>query len=172
MASSEDPRLHLKKLAVNHMKSSLHARFLQNCINYDIVPTGLRISLKVSVGNDSAELQSDIDALLQKVSVEICEIIRADHLRRAHSIEQSIEDLRKSLQHELSNNDFNTMVNDIFKETEEKQILSRTLDYTDKKRDRYAKYLVVSKSRDRVVTIDLLSKRRGCKFDVPTHVFC
>ncbi|KAH3896227.1 hypothetical protein DPMN_020401 [Dreissena polymorpha] len=123
MASSEDPRLHLKKLAVNHMKSSLHARFLQNCINDDIVPKGLRISLKVSVGNDSAELQSDIDALLQKVSVEICERIRADHLRRAHSIEQSIEDLRKSLQHELSNNDFNTMENDIFKETEEKQIL-------------------------------------------------
>ncbi|KAH3733307.1 hypothetical protein DPMN_039733 [Dreissena polymorpha] len=85
MASAEDPRLHLRKLAVNHMKSiymklavnhmksSLHARFLQNCINYNFVPKGLRIPLKVSVGNDSAELQNDIDALLQKVSIEICE---------------------------------------------------------------------------------------------------
>ena len=51
-------------------------------------------------------------------------------------------------------------------------LIPRTLDYTDMKRDRYAKYLVVSKSRDRVVTIDLLSKRRGYTFDVPTHVFC
>ena len=123
MASAEDPRLQLRKLAVNHMKSSLHARFLQNCINDDIVPKGLRISLKVIVGNYSAELQNDIDALLQKVSVEICERVRADHLRRAHSIGQSIEELRKSLEHKLSNNDFNTMENDIFKETEEKQIL-------------------------------------------------
>ena len=54
------------------MKISLHARFLQNCINDEIAPKGLRIALKVIVGNDSADLQNNIDTLLQNISIEIC----------------------------------------------------------------------------------------------------
>lgn len=121
MASQEDPRQILKKLAVKQMKSALHARFLQDCINDDIVPKGLRLSLKVSVGPDGKELQDDINKLLHKVSVEICERIKEDHLRHNDKTDNMIENTRRLLQNKLTTSDFSNLENEITSYTEDKK---------------------------------------------------
>ena len=50
------------------MKSVLHAKFLEDCLSDEVVPKGLELKLKVSVGNDpeDIELQALVDKLLEK----------------------------------------------------------------------------------------------------------
>ena len=71
------------------------AKFLGNCRNENLIPKGLRLKLKVTVGNESDDLQISIDQLLERVSYDICDRIRDFHLRHSHSYNQMIEEKRK-----------------------------------------------------------------------------
>ena len=76
------------------MKSTLHAKFLEECLTNELVPNGLGLKLKVSVGNnpEDLELQASVDRILERTSLHIVDIVkgsleegqksRAGHRRR------------------------------------------------------------------------------------------
>jgi hypothetical protein len=66
------------------MKGVLHVKFLQNCRAEDVIPKGLSLKLKLTVGGMSNKLQEKVDSLLHRVSVEDCELIKEDHMRRSN----------------------------------------------------------------------------------------
>ena len=51
MASSYDPRKDLERLAEKQMKSTLHAKFLEEYLTNELVPNRLGLKLKVSVNS-------------------------------------------------------------------------------------------------------------------------
>ena len=108
-------------IAEKQMKSILHSKFLNECQNENVIPKGLRLKLKVSVGTDSGDLQKSIDELLERVSFDICERIRDFHLRKAHSYSQMIEDKRKQIQKIVSDDKLSRIYLDIYRMTEEKK---------------------------------------------------
>ncbi|KAH3801091.1 hypothetical protein DPMN_154736 [Dreissena polymorpha] len=103
------------------MKSALHAQFLENCRAENIIPKGLQLRLKVNVGNNSSELQDSVDLLLRKVSMEICERIRDDHLRRSTEYGCLLEEVRNELKKKMSNADMFDLDCEINKQTETKR---------------------------------------------------
>lgn len=94
---SQDPHVKLRQLAEKQMKSCLHAQFLKDCLSENVIPKGLRLKLKVNTGSDSDELQSSIDGLLRRVSSEICEQIRDEHLRKSESYGKEMENVRNAM---------------------------------------------------------------------------
>lgn len=120
--ASQDPHIqNLQRIAEKQMKSALHAQFLENCRAENIIPKGLQLRLKVNVGNNSSELQDSVDRLLRKVSMEICERIRDDHLRRSTEYGCLLEEVRNELKNKMSNADMFDLDCEINKQTETKR---------------------------------------------------
>ena len=96
MASSYDPRNHLERLAEKQMKFTLHAEFLEECLANELLPNGLGLKLKVSVGNDQEdlELQASVDRLLERTSLHIVDIVKRCQLRKAKKFGRIIEEER------------------------------------------------------------------------------
>jgi translation elongation factor EF-1beta len=59
------------KLSTKQMKRSLHSTFLNNCVEEEIIPFGLKLKLKIYIGDGSEGFQNSIDNLLDKVSLNI-----------------------------------------------------------------------------------------------------
>ncbi|KAL4227445.1 hypothetical protein ACF0H5_012889 [Mactra antiquata] len=91
MASSYDPHKHLEKKAEKHMRCGMHVRFLEECLSSGIVPKGLQLNLRVNIGKDSNELQSSIDRLLNKVSLEICEKNKDEQHKKTRQLQIEVE---------------------------------------------------------------------------------
>ena len=106
MASSNDPRIQLEKLAEKQMKSVLHAKFLEDCLSDEVVPKGLELKLKVSVGNDpeDLELQESVDKLLEKTSLHVLNIVKEGHMRKVKNLGNSIEEVRGKLKKNMPHN--------------------------------------------------------------------
>lgn len=115
MASTHDPRSinripylksTIEKLAEKQMKNGLHVRFLENCLEDDLVPSGLRLKLKIHIGNDetSKKFQESIDSLLKKVSLEICDRLKEVHQRRAIKLGNELEEHRDELKSIIKGN--------------------------------------------------------------------
>ena len=94
MASSYDPRKRLDRLAEKRMKCTLHAKFLEDCLSYELVPNRLTLKLKVSVGNEpeDIELQKSVNVLLERTSLHIVDIVKEGHLRKAKNLGMLIHD--------------------------------------------------------------------------------
>lgn len=117
MESTTDPQieetsalqLNIERLAEKQMKSELNARFLQNCIDQQCVPQGLRLKLKLYIGNDCEDVQQSIDVLLKKVSLEICERVKIGHKNKSikvgEEMEKHREELKKQPDFDISNFD-------------------------------------------------------------------
>lgn len=131
MASSYDPRMNnrttflkstMEKLAEKQMKNGLHARFLENCLEDNIVPKGLRLSLKVHIGNDveSRKFQESIDSLLEKVSLEVCERLKEEHQRRMLKLGKDLEEHRTELKSLIKGN-IGIFDEELYKKTESKK---------------------------------------------------
>ena len=97
MASVHDPRIinripylksTIERLAEKQMRNGLHVRFLENCLEDNLVPSGLQLKLKIHIGNDAEakKFQESIDSLLGKVSLEICDRLKEEHQRRVMKI--------------------------------------------------------------------------------------
>lgn len=69
----------------------MHAHFLEDCLAENVIPTGLRLKVKVNTGCDSSELQKS------SVSSEISEQIRDEHLRKSEKYGADIEEVRSEL---------------------------------------------------------------------------
>jgi hypothetical protein len=114
MASTRDPReLQLKKMATKQMKGILHVKFLQNCRAEDVIPKGLLLKLKLTVGGTSNKLQEKVDSLLHRVSVEVCEMIKEDHMRRSNELTSEMEKLRADLEKDLDNEQLDNLDKEI-----------------------------------------------------------
>ena len=100
--ASTDPRIHqLENLAEKQMKSTLHARFLENCIADNLVPKGLRLKLTLNVGGNSTDLQKAVDDLLSKVRCDICCRVRdfqhSKSLETGLQMEKIWDDIKKNV---------------------------------------------------------------------------
>ena len=87
----------IETLAEKQMKSSLHSRFLQNCIESECVPEGMLLKKKIYVGKNFSELQKSIDDLLKKVSLDICDKVCSAHQQKVREIGTEMESLRDVL---------------------------------------------------------------------------
>jgi len=121
MASSFDPRRKLAVMAEKHMRSGMHVRFLEECSAEGVVPKGLLLKLQVSVGDDTKNLQKSIDQLLHKVSLDICDRIKEEHLRKKINFEREIEALRKDIKSTSSDEQLSKLDSDIHTQLAQKQ---------------------------------------------------
>ena len=105
------------------MKSKLHAKFLEECSTNELVPNGLGLKLKVSVGNnpEDLELQASVDRLLERTILHIVDIVKEGHLRKAKNLRRVIEEERGKLKKDLSDYQMFDMDSSIFKKTEDKK---------------------------------------------------
>ena len=122
MASSNDPRRKkLTDLAEKHMRSQLHARFLEECCAESIVPKGLKLKLTINVGNTSQGLQASINRLLDKVSIDICGRIKEEHIKKAVQLSEEIETIRSGLSDSLTSDQIAELDSEIYTRTTQKQ---------------------------------------------------
>ncbi len=126
MASLQDPRIKLETLAEKQMKCCLHARFIENCRAADIIPKGLRLKLQMNVGPDSNGLQKSVDALLHKVSGEICDRVCDEYLRKSRDIGILLENTRSELAKSMSANELFTIDIDIYEKQKRRSTPSET----------------------------------------------
>ena len=105
------------------MKSALHAKFLEDCLAEEIVPKGLEIKLKVSVGNDpeDIQLQASVDRLLEKTSLHVVNIIKEGHIRKMRNLGNSIEEVRGKLKKNMSNEQLFDMDSEVFKKRKKRK---------------------------------------------------
>lgn len=118
---SEDPHVKLRQLAEKQMKSCLHAQFLEECLTENVIPKGLQLKLKVNTGSDSGELQNSIDGLLRRVSAEICEQVRDEHLRKSETYGKEMEQIRNELMKSMDPQELFSTDEKISQLTEEKK---------------------------------------------------
>ena len=76
----------IENLAEKQMRSSLHARFLQNCIESECVPEGMLLKKKIYGGKDFSDLQKSVDNLLKRVSLEICDIVKSAYQQKVRHL--------------------------------------------------------------------------------------
>ena len=111
----------IEKLADFQMRKATHIRFLENCLEANVVPRGLLVEKKVMVGENS-NLQETVDRALQKFSLELLRLVSQDHSRQLHESKgqmlQIEEDLKKHLNDESK---FNEISGQIFSKIEQKK---------------------------------------------------
>ena len=71
------------------------------------------------MGINSTILQQNVDCLLKKVSTDICERVREDHLTRAAALGGQIDETRKTLQSQFSQTDLYQLDSRISQDIEE-----------------------------------------------------
>ena len=111
----------IETLAEKQMKSSLHARFLQNCIESECVPEGMLLKKKIYVGKNFSELQKSVDDLLKKVSLDICDKVCSAHQQKVREIGTEMESLRDVLKSKSDDEYISEFDQKIFEKTEKKK---------------------------------------------------
>ena len=88
-----------------------------------LVPNGLRLKLKVNVGNnpEDLELEASVDRLLERTSIHIVDIVKEGHLRKAKNLGRVIKEERGKLKKDLSDDQMFDMNSSILKKTEDKK---------------------------------------------------
>ena len=69
----------LMKMADIPMRHSMHTRFLENCLSESLIPKGMQVNLKIHIGEDSAEIQTVVNKMLEKTLLEITRVVRDEH---------------------------------------------------------------------------------------------
>ena len=111
----------IENLAEKQMKSSLHARFLQNCIESERVPEGMLLKKKIYVGKDFSDLQKSVDNLLKKVSLGICDKVKSAQQQKVRQIGAEIESLRDILKGKSGDEGITELNLTVFEKTETKK---------------------------------------------------
>ena len=110
-----------ENLAEKQMKSSLHARFLQNCIESECVPEGMLLKKKIYVGKNFSDLQKSVDDLLKKVSLDICDKVSSAHQQKVRQIGTEMESLRHILKTKSDDEYVSEFDQKVFEKTEKKK---------------------------------------------------
>jgi len=106
------------KLAEKQMKRSLHCTFLNNCVEEGIVPSGLKLKLKIYIGNENEDFQNSIDSLLDKVSLNICERLAEEQMKISIDIGKRMESTRDILRRKIDGNSLFNFDQEVYDKTE------------------------------------------------------
>jgi hypothetical protein len=125
MASKIDPpeeltslKFEIIKLSEKQMKRSLHCTFLNNCVEEGIIPSGLKLKLKIYIGNDSVNFQNSIDNLLDQVSLNICERLAEEQMKISIDIGKRMEGARDILKRKIDGNSLFNFDREVYEKTE------------------------------------------------------
>ena len=111
----------IEKLADFQMRKSTHIRFLENCITESVVPKGLKLELRVQVG-ENTRLQNVVDRILRKTSMEITRIESDEHYLQLQESKPKMTELENKVRKMTSNEgEFNIITHNIFTKTEAKK---------------------------------------------------
>lgn len=103
------------------MRKSTHIRFLENCITESVVPKGLKLELRVQVG-ENTRLQNVVDRILRKTSMEITRIVSDEHYLQLQESKPKMTELENKVRKMTSNEgEFNIITHNIFTKTEAKK---------------------------------------------------
>ena len=120
--ASTDPCIHeLENLVEKQMKSTLYAKFLENCIAKNLVPKGLRLKLTLNIGGNSTERQKAVDDLLSKVSCDICCRVRDFQHSKSLEIGLQMEKIWDDIKKNVNNREMFENDNNIYQLTEKKK---------------------------------------------------
>jgi hypothetical protein len=125
---STDPQWKLEKIALKQMKSGMHINFLQKCCDHEIVPKGLQLKLRINIGSSrKSSLQSSVDELLKKVSLDIMQRIIEEQKRNMAELSCDIEKTRNAITGRISHEKLFEIECDISEKTErnKEEIMSR-----------------------------------------------
>jgi len=100
------------------MKRSLHCTFLNNCVEEGIVPSGLKLKLKIYIGNENEDFQNSIDSLLDKVSLNICERLAEEQMKISIDIGKRMESTRDILRRKIDGNSLFNFDQEVYDKTE------------------------------------------------------
>lgn len=108
----------IKKMANFQMRKSTHVRFLESCLEDNLIPKGLQLHLKVQVG-DNTRLQEAVNRVLDKTSLEICRLVKEEHMMQLNESKPKLIELETTLKGILKDEGkFNEITSEVFKVTE------------------------------------------------------
>ena len=163
MNTKETIRRDIEKTADFQMRKSTHMRFLENCISENVVPTGLKLKLQVQVGKDNNDLQTAVNRVLEKTSLEITRLIAEDHYRQLQKSKSKMAELEKSLSTIVKDEgEINIISHEIFTNTENKKNL--IVERQNKKLKRLIEVRDGNSLKDDVVVVAIENKATGNKY--------
>lgn len=125
MASRVDPpaeltslKFDIVKLANKQMRRSLHCAFLNSCVEEGIIPSGLKLKLKIYIGKEGVVFQDSIDNLLDKVSLNICERLAEEQMKISIDIGKRMEGARDILKRKIDGNSLFNFDREVYEKTE------------------------------------------------------
>ena len=111
----------IKNLAEYQMRKSTHVQFLEACIAESVVPQGLLLQKQVQIG-DNQQLQQCVNRLLEKTSLEMCRMIRDEHVRQQGEAKGKMATLEQKLSSSVNDRKKMFEINsNVFKTTEDKK---------------------------------------------------
>lgn len=112
----------IEKMADFQMRKSTHMNFLENCVSEGVSPKGLKLTLKVQVGTNQDELQSAVDRILAKTSLEITKLVAEEHYRKLQESKPKMNELEDKLRSILKDEgQMNNISHEVFLKTETKK---------------------------------------------------
>ena len=125
MASKSDPpeeltslKFEILKLSEKQMRRSIHSSFLNNCVEEGIIPSGLKLKLKIYIGSGGEEFQKSVDNLLDKVSLSICERLAEEQKKISLDIGKQMENARDKLKKKLDGHSLFDFDQEVYEKTE------------------------------------------------------
>ena len=139
----------IEKMAEFQMRKATHIRFLENCIEENVVPKGLMLEKKIMVGERS-NLQEIVDRALLKFSMEIMRLVNEERHRQLHNSKGDMLQIEADLKRELNDEaKFNEISGEFFSKIEHK------------------KNAIVEKQQKKLA--NLIDKRDGCSTRFSKH---
>ena len=139
----------IEKMAEFQMRKATHIRFLENCMEENVVPKGLMLEKKIMVGERS-NLQEIVDRALLKFSMEIMRLVNEEHYRQLHNSKGDMLQIEADLKRELNDEaKFNEISGEIFSKIE------------------HTKNAIVEKQQKKLA--NLIDKRDGCSTRFSKH---
>ena len=112
----------LMKMADIQMRHSMHTRFLENCLSESFVPKGMQLNLKIHIGEDSDEIQTVVNKMLEKTLLEITRVVRDEHQKQLVNSKPKVKELEKQLREKVKDRGkISEIDSQIFKITEMKK---------------------------------------------------
>lgn len=112
----------LMKMADIQMRHSMHTRFLENCLSESLIPKGMQVNLKIHIGEDSDEIQTVVNKILEKTLLEITRVVRDEHQKQLVDSKPKMKELEKQLREKVRDRDKISEINSqIFQITEMKK---------------------------------------------------
>ena len=79
----------------------MHTRFLENCLSESFVPKVMQVNLKIHIGEDSDEIQTVVNKMLERTLLEITRVVRNEHQKQLVDSKPKVKELEKLLREKV-----------------------------------------------------------------------